>query len=54
MPLTIPKSVLLSPKVPSIAVVGLLAAQFLILQNIGEAEPMCLESREASLFDKFV
>jgi hypothetical protein len=41
MPLTIPKSVLLSPKVPSIAVVGLLAAQFLILQNIGEAEPKC-------------
>ena len=41
MPLTIPKSVLLSPKVPSLAVVGLLAAQFLILQNIGGAEPKC-------------
>jgi hypothetical protein len=41
MPLTIPKSVLLSPKVPSIAVVGLLAAQFLILQNIGGTEPKC-------------
>ena len=41
MPITIPKSVLLSPKVPSIAVVGLLAAQFLILQNIGGTEPKC-------------
>ena len=41
MPITIPKSVLLSPKVPSLAVVGLLAAQFLILQNIGGAEPKC-------------
>jgi len=41
MPLTIPKSVLLSPKVPSLAVVGLLAAQFLILQSIGGAEPEC-------------
>ena len=41
MPITIPKSVLLSPKVPSIAVVGLLAAQFLILQNFGGTEPKC-------------
>ena len=41
MPIIIPKSVLLSPKVPSIAVVGLLAAQFLILQNIGGTEPKC-------------
>ena len=41
MPITIPKSVLLSPKVPSIAVVGLLAAQLLILQNIGGTEPKC-------------
>ena len=41
MPITIPKSVLLSPKVPSIAVVGLLAAQFLILQNIGGTESKC-------------
>jgi len=41
MPITIPKSVLLTPKIPSIAVVGLLAAQFLILQSIGGTEPMC-------------
>jgi hypothetical protein len=41
MPITIPKSVLLSPKVPSLAVVGLLAAQFLILQSIGGTEPKC-------------
>lgn len=41
MPITIPKSVLLSPKVPSIAVVGLLIAQFLILQSIGGTEPKC-------------
>ena len=34
MPITIPKSLLLVPKIPSIAVVGLLAAQFLILQSI--------------------
>ena len=41
MPITIPKSVLLSPKVPSIAVIGLLVAQFLILQSIGGTEPKC-------------
>jgi hypothetical protein len=38
---TIPKSLLLVPKIPSIAVVGLLAAQFLILQSIGGTEPKC-------------
>jgi|Laugrespbdmm15sd_2_1035082.scaffolds.fasta_scaffold09378_2 hypothetical protein len=41
MPITIPKSLLLVPKIPSIAVVGLLAAQFLILQSIGGTEPKC-------------
>ena len=41
MPITIPKSVPLLPKVPSLAVVGLLAAQFLILQGIGGTEPEC-------------
>jgi hypothetical protein len=41
MPITIPKSVLLTPKVPSIAVVGLLAAQFLILHGLGGADPKC-------------
>lgn len=41
MAFTIPKPNLLIPKVPSIAVVGLLAAQFLILQSIGGTEPKC-------------
>ena len=41
MPLTIPKSILVPPKVPSIAVVGLLAVQFFILQNIEGTEPKC-------------
>ena len=41
MPITISKSLLLVPKIPSIAVVGLLAAQFLILQSIGGTEPKC-------------
>lgn len=41
MPITIPKSILLTPKVPSIAVVVLLAAQFLILQSVGGPEPKC-------------
>lgn len=41
MPITFPKSLLLAPKIPSLAVVGLLAAQFLILQGIGETEPKC-------------
>ena len=38
MAFTIPKPNLLIPKVPSIAVVGLLAAQFLVLQSIGDTE----------------
>jgi hypothetical protein len=41
MPITIPKPVLLATKVPSIAVIGLLAAQFLILQNLDSPEPKC-------------
>ena len=41
MPITIPKSILLAPKIPSLAVVGLLAARFFILQSIGGTEPKC-------------
>lgn len=41
MPITIPKSILLAPKIPSLAVVGLLAAQFFILQSNGGTEPKC-------------
>jgi hypothetical protein len=41
MPISIPKSILLPPKVPGLAVMGLLAAQFIILQNFGGTEPKC-------------
>jgi hypothetical protein len=41
MPITIPKPILLMPKVPSLLVVGLLAAQFLILQVTHSPEPNC-------------
>ena len=41
MPITIPKSILLTPKVPSLLVVGLLAAQFLIFQVTDSPEPNC-------------
>ena len=41
MPITIPKLILLMPKVPSIVVVGLLAAQFLLFQIGHGPEPKC-------------
>lgn len=41
MPITIPKPILLMPKVPSLLVVGLLAAQFLVLQVTQSPEPSC-------------
>jgi hypothetical protein len=41
MPITIPKPILLMPKVPSLAVVGLLAAQFFVLQFANNPEPTC-------------
>lgn len=41
MPITIPKPILLMPKVPSLIVVGLLAAQFLVLQITQSPEPNC-------------
>jgi len=41
MPITLPKPTLLMPKVPSLLVVGLLAAQFLILQVAHSPEPKC-------------
>jgi hypothetical protein len=41
MPLTIPKSILFTPKVPSIAVVGLLLAELLISQSFHSPEPYC-------------
>ena len=41
MPITIPKPILLMPKVPSVVVVGLLAAQFLLFQIGHSPEPKC-------------
>lgn len=41
MPITIPKPILLMPKVPSVVVVGLLVAQFLFFQYGNEPEPKC-------------
>ena len=41
MPLTIPKPILLLPKVPSVLVVGLLAAQFFLFQIGHSPEPKC-------------
>ena len=41
MPITIPKSILLTPKIPSIAVVGLLAAQLIVLNFLNSPEPTC-------------
>jgi hypothetical protein len=41
VPITIPKSILLTPKVPSIAVVGLLLAELLISQSFHNPEPYC-------------
>jgi hypothetical protein len=42
MPITIPKPLLLMPKVPSVAVVGLLIAQYLLLQFGHSPEPKCI------------
>jgi hypothetical protein len=41
MPITIPKPILLLPKVPSLLVVGLLAAQFFVLEFGSSPEPSC-------------
>ena len=41
MSLTIPKSILLTPKIPSIAVVGLLIAQLVVLNFLNSPEPTC-------------
>lgn len=41
MPITIPKPILLLPKVPIVVVVGLLAAQFLIFHNGDDPESKC-------------
>lgn len=41
MPITIPKSILLTPKIPSIAVVGLLAAQLIVINFLNEPGPIC-------------
>ena len=46
MPITIPRPILLMPKVPSLVVVGLLAAQFLVLQITHNPEPNCTLSIE--------
>ena len=42
MPITIPKPILLLPKVPSVVVVGLLAVQFLLFQIGHSPEPKCI------------
>lgn len=41
MPITIPKPILLVPKVPGLFVIGLLAAQFLFFQSENGPEPKC-------------
>ena len=41
MPITIPKSILLAPKIPSIAVVGLMLAQFVVFNIVNNPEPTC-------------
>lgn len=41
MPITIPKPILLMPKVPGVIVIGLLAAQFLLFQGGSGPEPKC-------------
>jgi hypothetical protein len=41
MPITIPKSILLAPKIPSIAVVGLLATQLIVINFLNNPEPTC-------------
>ena len=39
MPITIPKPILLIPKLPSVAVVGLLVAQMLLFQSFNSPDP---------------
>ena len=39
MPITIPKPILLMPKVPGVFVIGLLAAQFLLFQGGNGPDP---------------
>jgi len=41
MPITIPKPILLMPKVPGLLVIGLLAAQYLLFQSGNGLEPKC-------------
>jgi hypothetical protein len=41
VPITIPKPILFMPKVPSVVVVGLLVAQFLLFQYGNGPEPKC-------------
>lgn len=41
MPITIPRPILLMPKVPSVVVAGLLAAQFLLFHIGHSPEPHC-------------
>jgi len=41
MPITIPKPILLMPKVPGVLVIGLLAAQFLLFQSGNGPDPKC-------------
>lgn len=42
MPLTIPKSILTTPKVPSIAVIGLMVAQLVVFNIANNPEPACI------------
>jgi hypothetical protein len=39
MPITIPKSILTTPKVPSIAVIGLMVAQLVVINLVNNPEP---------------
>jgi hypothetical protein len=42
MPITIPKSILTTPKVPSIAVIGLMVAQLVVFNVVNNPEPTCV------------
>ena len=42
MPITIPKSILTTPKVPGIAVIGLMVAQLVVFDVINNPEPACI------------
>jgi hypothetical protein len=48
MPITIPKSILTTPKVPSIAVIGLMVAQLIVFNVIKNLFTKCKFGEESS------